>query len=99
MPIIIKGGVTNPPQKQPVVKAPPPLTTMEEIRKISSSTTSTSNLNRQQEKENLEVIRKLRAAKPAYTPPSNLIKPKYVEDQSVLYKNSSYLNELLGEGK
>lgn len=29
---------------------------------------------------------------------SGLIKPKYVEDKSVLYKSSSYLKELLGEG-
>ena len=29
---------------------------------------------------------------------NNIIKPKYVEDQSVVYKASGYLKDLLGEG-
>lgn len=28
----------------------------------------------------------------------NIIKPKYLEDKSVFYKNSGYLQDLLGEG-
>ena len=28
----------------------------------------------------------------------NTIKPKYIEDNSILYKSSSYLKDLIGEG-
>ena len=28
----------------------------------------------------------------------NTIKPKYIEDKSILYKSSSYLKDLIGEG-
>ena len=38
------------------------------------------------------------AASEAASIGSNFIKPKYVEDKSVVYKSSSYLADLLGEG-
>lgn len=51
--------------------------------------------------KNRQALRNLRQSKPGCVEedtPSNLINPKYVEDKSVLYKNSSYLQELLGKG-
>lgn len=30
---------------------------------------------------------------------NNIIKPKYIQDSSVVYKKSSYIKDLLGEGK
>ena len=31
------------------------------------------------------------------TPSASIVKPKYVKDKSVFYKNSGYLKDLLGE--
>ena len=30
---------------------------------------------------------------------NNIIKPKYIQDSSVVYKKSGYIKDLLGEGK
>jgi hypothetical protein len=103
MAIVFKGGGkfvspnNNPPKPSPTTTQ---AKSIADVRKQTLSGETSAPRPVVPNNKNRQALRNLRQSKPGYVEedtPSNLIKPKYVEDKSVLYKNSSYLQELLGE--